>query len=388
MRNKNRQTRTVEFRGASVRDNTISGAAAVIGNLDSYKTVIFPGFFGQPCIDDFLSRGFMANSHDWEKVIGMPTKASVNGRELQAEAEFHSDPHSQVVRTRCMERAQHGLSVGLSIGFGIGEQKEFRSGQALLDFAKQRGCDMSLFDEPGIAAHTGKCTALLSCSRLYEFSPVAVPANDEATATDVRGEVVTRGQYLGEDIEQTLTISALSRLSDMLFYRCFNSAIFGTCEYDWAADTYEYVKPTLEESLAMVAGGCDEFKAMALKVVEAILSGVDGAEAPQDAMTSLKAYFGNPETRQFEDGARAARSFEAEVETALAAVQGCIERSKAIQAIRATKGRSISAERIEQLKSLRAELDTMLASVPVSTATATRILQLKSASLRLLAVAG
>ena len=37
-------TRRIEFRGAKLDDNRIEGAAAVIGNLDSYRTVMFPHF--------------------------------------------------------------------------------------------------------------------------------------------------------------------------------------------------------------------------------------------------------------------------------------------------------------------------------------------------------
>jgi phage head maturation protease len=197
------QHRTFEFRAKAAESGEIEGAAAVIGNLDSYRTVIFPGYFTDEVLADFLRRGFIADSHDWSKPIGMPRSAEVRGRELFTVGRFHSDPESQVVRTRAVERIDNALQVGLSIGFLSAEERPFKNGQALLDYASSQGFDMALFDAQGIAAFAQPCRGLILCKRLFEYSIVSVPANDEATAPDVRADDAG-GLSLGADLDAAI----------------------------------------------------------------------------------------------------------------------------------------------------------------------------------------
>jgi hypothetical protein len=84
-----------------------------------------------------------------------------------------------MIRTKAKERMERGLSVGLSIGFGFGEDgfKMFKSGAALLKHAQESGHDLSLFDTKAIQAHAGECRAITKIDELYEYSIVAVPAN-------------------------------------------------------------------------------------------------------------------------------------------------------------------------------------------------------------------
>ena len=57
-----------------------------------------------------------------------------------------------------------------------------------------------------------------------------------------------------------------------------------------------------------------------------------------------------------EEGLPDGQSFEAQLETALAAVRGCIERGEGLQSLRAAEGRSLSLERRAQIETLQAAL--------------------------------
>lgn len=198
-----------------------------------------------------------------------------------------------------------------------------------------------------------------------------------------------RGQYLGDDIESQMTICALSRLMDRLFYRVLYGCICGTYDYDYDEDDWIVSRPPLNEALVTIAGAIDEFKEITLTVVEAIMSGADDAETPQEAAMSLRAWFGDPEKKDFVDGARAARSFEAELDAALAAARSCKTRAQAIAARRSaeTPGRSISTARIAQMRALVEEFQALLEELPKPPAYRADLLRIQAVSIsaRLLA---
>ena len=378
-----RKQKTFEIKGGGLDGNALKGGAAGIGNLDCYGDVIFPGFFST-CLPGFLSDGFVAGNHDWTQVLAMPTLAEERGNQLYTEAEFHSTQDAQDARTKCQERMAKGLSVGLSIGFDmLGDGwKSFKSGPDLLAYAKAQGYDLSLFDVEGIQAHTGRCQGLLKCNTLYEYSLATVPANRAATATEVKTDLkmlkemqrkiaegktaegktilVTKGEYLGEDIEAAATISALSRLVDRLFYRVIYSAICGSYAYDYDLDDYVTTRLPLADALVTVGGAIDEFKDIALRVIEAIMSGAeseteDGGDAETDtaekALAALRALYGDADTKSFSEGVHAASTFETQIKAALAAAKSCTERGQAIQALRAStkEGRVLSEANRQKL---------------------------------------
>lgn len=173
-----------------VAENHLRGAAAVMGNMDRGHDVIYPGAFKR-ALPEFLKSGFVADTHDWSMgdVVAMPVAAKEVGTALVVDAEFHSDDRSQAVRTRCVERLERGLTVGLSVGFNIadGGYIEFANGQELLKHAEVSGQDMNLFDAKGIRKRPGYCRAITGIDELYEFSVVPVPMNPAATASGVKG---------------------------------------------------------------------------------------------------------------------------------------------------------------------------------------------------------
>lgn len=181
--------------GATLEDNRLRGAAAVMGNLDRgswIRDVIYPGAFsGKGVLKDFVANGFVATGHKWRELpIAMPMSAEEVGNELQCEAMFHSTQAAQDARTVAKERLANGKSVGLSVGFGVDYEDGahiFQNGKDLLTHAEGMGCDMDLFDRKAISAHKDYCRGISQVDELYEFSVVTVPMNPRATASDVKG---------------------------------------------------------------------------------------------------------------------------------------------------------------------------------------------------------
>lgn len=182
---------------ATLSENTITGAAAVMGNIDSHGDVIFPGAFSD-ALPEFLRSGFVAVGHDWDSLpVGYPTVAQERGRQLYTEATFHSTQDAQEARTVAAERLSAGKSVGLSVGFFCqwGDCIEFPSGLELLTYARGLGMDMALFDVASIAACKDYIRAIIKISRLVEYSIVTIPANPEAEALSAKAE----GAAVGRD---------------------------------------------------------------------------------------------------------------------------------------------------------------------------------------------
>lgn len=185
----------LELRGAEMDDMTITGAAAVMGNMDSYGDVIFPGAFSKAVLSEFLKTGFIPDTHDWGsmgRMVAMPISAKQVGRELVCAGKFHSTEYAQEVRTVCAERIEHGLAVGLSIGFMIDysdtdSRMWFENSASMLKYIKDTKLDESAFDIPSIKAWGDRsCRAVFRVSRLREWSPVPTPANGQANATAVK----------------------------------------------------------------------------------------------------------------------------------------------------------------------------------------------------------
>lgn len=175
---------------ATLKENSLSGAAAVMGNIDAHGDVIFPGAFSS-ALPEFLRSGFVAVGHDWDDLpIAYPTLAEERGRQLYTEATFHSTQDAQDARTIASERIAAGKSVGLSVGFFVAEDGSqwFETGIKLLEFAKNNGYDLSMFDTAAIGAADDYIRAITKVGRLVEYSIVSIPANSEAEAMSAKAE--------------------------------------------------------------------------------------------------------------------------------------------------------------------------------------------------------
>lgn len=347
-----RTQKTFALKAGSIEGNHLKGDAGYAGVLDSYDDVIFPGAFGPEVLADFLSHGFVADSHDWDKLVAMPLVAEERGAALYTEAEFHSTPDAQAIRTKCVERLDKDLSVGLSIGFGMlpTSYKVFPSGEALLAHARTNGCEMRLFDEAGILACNRRCRAILKVDKLYEYSVVSVAANPRAQATEAKRAVWTEGaliksEHLGYWAEADAAEAALSQLSSRLMWY----AVLPCLEDDET--------PTAER-LEKLTAAFDEFRDLSLAVVAALLSAAD-PETLTEAKTYLRNFTSDPEI----PNALPAGTFARSLETALAAVNGATARATALAALRAKDGRTLSDAGREKIAAQKTALTDCLSAI-------------------------
>lgn len=363
------------LKDAALTDNCLKGDANFMGYMDRGGDVIFPGAF-QKCLARFLEEGFVANSHDWEQMVAMPLLAEERGAKLYTEAEFHSTPDAQIVRTKCIERMARGLAVGLSVGFVMlaNSFKYFTSGKALLDYAKKQNCDMSLFDEESILAWKTTCRGILQVDELYEYSVCAIPMNDRSYATEAKslsvyqkdkalipmvknlfsaiekrraiGIEIEKGEYLdGYDIGYA-AMSAISRL--------FSSLMYGPL---WDAFFDDDMTP--EDRDTMIHGAFDEFASICATLCGALMASADTTTL-DSAGKAIQDLWSQPDSN--EETARAALSYQTQIQTALEAVERCVTRGEQISAIRAKDNRTLGSERREQLAALKSQIEKLLES--------------------------
>ncbi len=202
-----------------------SGVANVMGVLDSWRSVIFPGAYSPEVLREFEKTGFITKNHDWKEDVATIQSANSQGRELRISAEFHSDEESQKTRTKMQERAEREKMVGLSVGFSPDWSKveDFDSGEKLLTYAKGCGADLTLFD-PKLAEFKGYCWAIPTVSRLYEVAITSAPATPGSMADTVRSlnqflndESLHAGMTLEDHLNavRAAVLSAESRLVDL-----------------------------------------------------------------------------------------------------------------------------------------------------------------------------
>lgn len=163
-----------------------------------------------------------------------------------------------------------------------------------------------------------------------------------------------KAEYLGEGAEASATFSAIYDLWYSLCYGCLYDCLFG---YGEAGDM------TPEECMAMMRGAFDEFRDLSLNIFDAIMGAGDEpdmpTQSPTEALAEMKRLMGTPRTKN-SASPPAGEAFAQQIQTALAAVEGCIERGRAIKDIRAKNGRALSVERRAQIAKVKDALGTLL----------------------------
>lgn len=170
-----KQVDATGFKVAPEGNGTIAGYGSVFGNVDSYNDAVMPGAYAGT-LDKFLKSGFIAVGHDWSvSPVAYPVEAYEDDHGLFLRAEFHSTPEAQSARRVVSERMAAGKSVGLSIGYTVGD---------------------ATFREDGVRE--------LRAVDLYEVSIVTVPANREAVVTGAKSGPLA-GRTFGEHSESVRT---------------------------------------------------------------------------------------------------------------------------------------------------------------------------------------
>jgi len=147
-----------EFRLDTVTTDagSFEGYASVHGVLDRVGDVVMPGAYTKT-LPTFLRDGVIHWAHDFATPVAWPTAAYEDARGLFLAGKFHSTPAGQNARTVTAERLAAGMSMGLSIGYKV---EDYR------------------YRDDGVRE--------LHEIELLEVSLVTLPAQAEATVTDVK----------------------------------------------------------------------------------------------------------------------------------------------------------------------------------------------------------
>lgn len=175
-------------------------------------TVCCPNCF-DGALDWWRTNGFVAEGHDWDEMgVAMPRMIEQRGKFLYSEADFHSTPDAQTVRTKCQERLAAGLGVGLSVGFWIAEDGShyFENGEDLLAWATGKGYDMSMFDTEDITAQEDGVRAISMVETLAEWSIVTIPANRLSYAADCNAAATPSVDELLSAVERSAKSKPIS----------------------------------------------------------------------------------------------------------------------------------------------------------------------------------
>lgn len=171
-----------------------SGIGAVFHNIDSCGDIILPGAFSDN-IGAFLSDGFIGGlNHDWDCPIGQPVEARETDKGLFIRAILDDTEHARDVRQLMKPNPATGRATvrKLSIGYWAVEYRVVKGLDEVMAYWSSQGYTPSDLDRERADGEV----RLLTRVRLYEVSPVTVPANDRAVVLDSKvGRVVSRATY-------------------------------------------------------------------------------------------------------------------------------------------------------------------------------------------------
>jgi hypothetical protein len=155
------ERKTIVLEKAAVSETgEFSGYANVFNIVDRGGDRVLPGAFDKD-LDRFLREGFISWGHDWGQMIAMPVEAKEDATGLFLRAQFHSTEAAQEKRVITQERLAAGLSMGLSIGYDVG------------DFA--------------IVNEDGQRVRELKELTVWETGLVAVPMNQLSNVSAIKG---------------------------------------------------------------------------------------------------------------------------------------------------------------------------------------------------------
>ncbi len=162
---------------------TFEGYAAGIHNIDRVGDMILPGAFVED-LPRFLGEGVVCWQHDWMSPIGVPTEAREDEYGLFSKCRVSNTTQGKDAMTLIKD----GVVKKLSIGYRV-QNYEWVDRAGLITYLGISGLSearkdtiLRQYDEMELDE-----LFLLKKIRLYEFSPVSVPANPNAIITGAKG---------------------------------------------------------------------------------------------------------------------------------------------------------------------------------------------------------
>lgn len=160
-----------------------SGYAAGILNIDRTGDMILPGAFTDT-LPEFLKEGVVCWQHDWSTPIGQPLEAYEDSYGLMTKSRISNTTTGR----DCMTLIRDGVIKKMSIGYRVQDYEWVDRagllswlGSSKLDETKQISI-LTQFDGMGLSE-----LFLLKRIKLFEYSPVSIPANPNAVITGAKG---------------------------------------------------------------------------------------------------------------------------------------------------------------------------------------------------------
>lgn len=346
----------------------IAGYDSVFGELDDVGDIVVAGAY-KGCLDEFLEKGFAAHSHNWDYdgVIGYFTVAKEDAKGLYTETVFHSTPDAQDMRTKVKERIAAGKTVSKSIGYAIED--------CVILLPRDYATELKKYVPAAQLATTLEKARqftrirVLTQVKLFETSIVTVPALQSAAVGEAKNhhhppnhpeghpmpQATTefKAQYLGDYIEKSMTMAAISRLCDALMYNVLYDVV---CEDEIP----------LAQRLDMLRAACDEFRDILTSTIAALLADAETEESDEaktarieQLSAEIKSLFCDPADQDGHVSLRAGLTLQKRFDAVLAANQKLIADAKSIREMRKKEGRTLSGATQERIKSQAASIRTV-----------------------------
>jgi len=189
-----------------------TGYGSVFCLIDRHRDIMVPGAF-KSCIDDFLAEGFIGGvGHNHSAPIGRPVKAYEDQRGLVIEAKYSDVESARDARTLIAD----GVVRKLSVGFEPGEvtslsRSEVEKLWADSNYSPRRE------DVRRLKSHAS-VRAILTVRKLFEVSPVTIPANDDCAITAFKSAPRSVVTWLGriENTFHTMATDGNLKLADLI----------------------------------------------------------------------------------------------------------------------------------------------------------------------------
>lgn len=157
------------------------GLASVFYCIDDswWNDIVAPGAFKED-LPEFLDVGFVSGlNHDWDCPIGKPLSAEETAVGLYVKGSISDTAAGRDARTLLKD----GVVKRMSIGFRTLGREYLETAEEVMAWWQKHGYTPTAED----IAKSQYGARVLTRIRLYEFGPVAVPANKRAVITAVKG---------------------------------------------------------------------------------------------------------------------------------------------------------------------------------------------------------
>lgn len=168
----------IEFKESSGDGSEFEGYANIFYYIDSAREIVAKGAFTDN-LPLFLKEGFIAGlNHDWNNPIGSPIEATETEKGLFVKGKICNTSHGNDVKVWLKD----GIVKKMSIGYQVIASQWLETPDAVLKYWK----DVNYTPSADEIAQTAFGARLLTKIKLFEFSPVMVPANNMADITRVK----------------------------------------------------------------------------------------------------------------------------------------------------------------------------------------------------------